>query len=193
MHEALREDQATAMQDEADAVNYKLDQLIRSLNIDYKPKFTPASKVPPRGDNWECATWQVTLTRGPVSLATPYYMGLACLPGLPSGGRVLAVKNNVANSLEKGTYPVNWFNDSPFIRRKPLTAPKLRDVLYSLVQDASVIDHDSFESWASEFGYDEDSRAAERTYQQCMAIALKLRAMLGEAALSALREAFQDY
>jgi hypothetical protein len=66
--------------------------------------------------------------------------------------------------------------------------PDATDVLSSLCTDASVLDSSGFEDWASEFGYDTDSRQAESTYRACLEIALKLRAAIGDAALSELRE-----
>lgn len=63
----------------------------------------------------------------------------------------------------------------------------------SLVSDADVLDCSTFEEWADNLGYDKDSRKAEATYRECLALALKLRNGLGEAALAELREAAQDY
>jgi hypothetical protein len=74
-----------------------------------------------------------------------------------------------------------------------LEKPSAADVLYSLALDASVLDSATFEEWASELGYDPDSRSAEKIYRACLEIALKLRAAIGDAGLEQLREAFQDY
>ena len=71
--------------------------------------------------------------------------------------------------------------------------PELRDVLYSLSMDASVLDSSCFEEWANELGYEADSRKAEGIYKACLDIALKLRNALGEAGLEKLRTACQDY
>ncbi len=71
--------------------------------------------------------------------------------------------------------------------------PDIVDVIYSLSMDASVLDHASYESFASDFGYDADSRKGEAVYRACLEIALKLRAAIGEAGLTQLAEAFQDY
>jgi hypothetical protein len=60
-------------------------------------------------------------------------------------------------------------------------------------RDSEVIDHPNFESWASEIGYDADSRKAESIYRACLEIALKLRSALGDRGLKELREACQDY
>lgn len=75
----------------------------------------------------------------------------------------------------------------------PVGAPDIKDVLYSVLMDGEAIDYPDFESWANEFGYDPDSREAEKTYKACVHEGLQLRAMLGDKVLSDLREYFQDY
>lgn len=57
--------------------------------------------------------------------------------------------------------------------------PQLLDILYCLAMDADVLNHSSFESWATDFGYDVDSREARRTYHTCVESANKLAAVLG--------------
>lgn len=71
--------------------------------------------------------------------------------------------------------------------------PDACDVLYSLASDSFVLDAGGFESWASDVGFDTDSRKAESMYRACLDIALKLRAALGESGLTRLREACADY
>lgn len=80
-----------------------------------------------------------------------------------------------------------------------LSAPRLKvspnicDVLYSLSLDGSAIDAGGFEQWASDFGYDTDSRKAEAAYKVCIETGLKLRNVLGENGLRELNNAIQDY
>ena len=65
--------------------------------------------------------------------------------------------------------------------------PTLADVLDCLASDASGVDNaQSFEDWASEYGYDTDSRKAERTYRICEEQAQKLKALLGQDAYNQL-------
>jgi hypothetical protein len=59
-------------------------------------------------------------------------------------------------------------------------APSAADVLSCLLSDASVEDATSFEDWCSDFGYDTDSRQAEKTYRDCLFQTKELRAFLGE-------------
>lgn len=58
--------------------------------------------------------------------------------------------------------------------------PTAADVLSSLCSDARSADRVTFEDWCSEFGYDTDSRRAEKTYLACVEINAKLHALLGE-------------
>jgi len=55
-------------------------------------------------------------------------------------------------------------------------APTVEDVLYSLQSDANV--PDDFEEFCDEFGYDHDSRKAERTHQACLKVGKDLKALL---------------
>src|ERR1051325_1746512 len=58
-------------------------------------------------------------------------------------------------------------------------APQAEDVLDCLASDSAGIDND-FEDWCREYGYDSDSRAAERIYNTCTRQSAKLRKFLGE-------------
>lgn len=71
--------------------------------------------------------------------------------------------------------------------------PDTESVIYSLVMDSSVLDCGGFECWADEFGFETDSRKAESIYRECLDLALKLRAGIGEEGLRKLQDAFQDY
>ena len=58
--------------------------------------------------------------------------------------------------------------------------PTLAEVLDCLASDASGVDNvRSFEDWASEYGYDTDSRRAEKTYRICQKQTASLRHLLG--------------
>lgn len=69
--------------------------------------------------------------------------------------------------------------------------PTAADVLSCLILDASAADYDSFEQWAEDFGYDTDSRKAERVYRACCETAKRLERFLegvDEDTLDALRD-----
>ena len=59
--------------------------------------------------------------------------------------------------------------------------PEAADVLNCLADDsAGVSNARSFEEWAEEYGYDTDSRKAEKTYKVCVKQAARLLSFLGE-------------
>jgi hypothetical protein len=66
-------------------------------------------------------------------------------------------------------------------------APKVADVLDCLSSDASGIENArSFEDWCSEYGYDTDSRKAEKTFKTCEHQAKRLSNFLGSDAFQTL-------
>jgi len=65
--------------------------------------------------------------------------------------------------------------------------PTLAEVLDCLASDASGVDNArSFEDWANEYGYDADSRRAEKTYRICQKQTASLRNLLGRDAYATL-------
>lgn len=65
--------------------------------------------------------------------------------------------------------------------------PTLADVLDCLASDASGVENaESFEEWASDLGYDTDSRKAERTYNAIERQAEGLRRLFGREDARAL-------
>jgi hypothetical protein len=75
---------------------------------------------------------------------------------------------------QKFGYPVP--GKHRFVLRPP--TPDIADVLESLQSDSRDSDS-SFDSWASDFGYDTDSRKAESVYRACQESARKLRNLMG--------------
>ena len=60
--------------------------------------------------------------------------------------------------------------------------PKVTDVLDCLASDSSSIDNArGFEDWCGDFGYDTDSRKAEKTFKVCEHQAKRLRSFLGDS------------
>lgn len=61
--------------------------------------------------------------------------------------------------------------------------PTLADVVYSLASDASAADTArDFADFCADFGYDTDSRKAERTYRACLDIAKRWARVFGSDA-----------
>lgn len=61
------------------------------------------------------------------------------------------------------------------------TAPTVSQVVSCLLSDARAgAEHNTFESFCSEFDYDSDSRTAERAYVACRECSSALRRILGD-------------
>lgn len=150
--------------------------------------------------------WKVTLrrhdldanTRQPTDysrdiLWTDYSAGIAHCPSYKQGMQW------TAENVEAIKFETERGRRAPLIPwRRPTTGgrviePNPLDVIYALVMDAGVLDCGTFEEWASDLGYDSDSRKAEAIYRACLEIALKLRNGLGEDNLAALRAAASEY
>lgn len=69
-----------------------------------------------------------------------------------------------------------------------LAPPHPAEVLYCICSDYAVMDYSSFEDWANSYGYDTDSRKAERIYRECLEQALKLKSILGPNVIAELQE-----
>lgn len=73
-------------------------------------------------------------------------------------------------------------------------APSLPDVVHSLLLDGEpYFNGESFEDWASNCGYETDSRKAEEIYKACMEIGRQLKRGLPHDTITKALEILQDY
>ena len=66
--------------------------------------------------------------------------------------------------------------------------PTVADVMHCVLSDASARHHGSFEDWAAEYGFDEDSRKAEQIYHRCLKTATAMLDYFGEGVLCQLEQ-----
>lgn len=141
--------------------------------------------------------WRVTLIHnGRDVITTDYSAGIGHIPDYRTP-RVYTVGHHEAlvATVETGKnhFTPSGEPTSAFLGKRTELWPDAKDVVASLILDSDVIDFPTFEMWASELGYDADSRKAEATYRACLEIALKIRAAIGDAGMARLRDAFRDY
>ncbi len=174
------------------------DEYIDALGIEYTATFIPFSESRNKGEKLKSLNWLVTLRKGHQEIKTDYMQGQGHVKGYKSkmGGMTMYEKEDQDTRLEKACEEGRWVTailSTGSVFTKPHPGPLLKDVLYSLVMDSDALDYPTFEDWADCFGYDTDSRSGEKVYRACLEIALKMRAMFGDAGLEKLREVFQDY
>lgn len=178
----------------------EIQSLIESLGLAYNAVFVPFSQSRNAGEKHPSLNWKITISKSRhQQLTTDYMQGIGHLQGYNfAQSRALWYTNSVKHAAESGkwnsklTYETQY-SGFPNGNWKPIPSPQLIDVLHSIILDSEVLDCSSFEEWADMYGYDIDSRKAEKTYRDCLEIALKIRIMLGDNVLTQLREAYQDY
>jgi len=159
----------------------EIEEFMTANRITVESVFIPWSRSRNKGEKQPSLNWKVTIKKdGRHVLTTDYSAGMGHAPSYKHFVSI-AVMTSVKLECEHGK-----------AAGKPIL-PDACDVLYSLASDASVLDYSEFENWASDFGYDTDSRKAEAIYRACLDTALKLRNGLGDAGLRALQKASQDY
>ena len=162
--------------------------------ITIRAEFVPFSQSRNKAEKRKTLNWRVTLVfKNRDIMTTDYSAGMA--HGKAYSAKGLGIPNSLMRD-EAMTHEAETgraYYDGASWKHGPKIEPKAPDVLHSLLSDSDVLEYANFESWAREFGYDEDSRKGEALYKACLEIALKLRAGLGESVLSALKEAAQDY
>lgn len=160
--------------------------------------FIPWSQSRNAGEKSPSLNWKVTLKQnGRKILTTDYMAGCAHAPSYEqSFKRNYGNEQLVKAECEYGGKARLMGSSDDFAvvpqSAKGTIKPDSRDVIHSLLLDSEVLDYPSFEDWAGNFGYEEDSRQAERIYNDCMKIALQFR-RIGESVIDELREVFQDY
>ncbi len=169
-----------------------IDKLAADLGLSCTAEFIPTPNQP----GSPSLHWTVTVHRGRASMSLPYSAGCAHAviknpSNVPEGspswnaavrvaceeGRIIRLR--LGGGMSPGGYP------------QP--GPSLRDVLYALVMDSSVLESGGFEDWADELGFDTDSRKAESTYRACIDQSLKFRQLVADEGLKQLQTAFQDH
>jgi len=182
-------------------MNEQIKSALEKHGLTVESVFVPFSKSRNAGNDTPSLNWRVTLKRnGRAVLTTDYSAGCGHAPFYKKIKNTMRMTQwehaELMRECETG-YPVTRAAMGAPMglalqgRKSPIL-PDPADVVYSMLTDSEVIDYSSFEDWAGNFGYDPDSRAGERIYNDCMKIALQFRT-IGESAIAELREVFQDY
>jgi hypothetical protein len=186
--------------DDTQTPKQKLAAAMAELGLTITAEFVPWSKSrnakPDAKIGERSLNWHVTLKRGDRDvLNTDYFAGIGHCPSYKHGKHDHDIARCVIYECEHGVkawLSRNTDTVSSASPRKPIL-PDATDIMYGLISNSSALDHADFESWASDFGYDTDSRSAERTYLACLKSALALRAAVGESGLAALTAAVEGY
>lgn len=164
-----------------------IEAICKRSGVVMQAEFVPFS-ISRNAGKWRSLNWRVTISKAREILTTDYAQGEGHAPAYKHRDR--AERGYMIDyELETGrrAMGVRWGSAPEAYGGKPLAAPSIGDVMQSLARDSDVTEYGGFEEWASEFGYDSDSREAESIYRACLEIALKLRRGLGESLLTEIR------
>lgn len=141
---------------------------------------------PVRSLKEKCVAYNLSLFyKGKKFMTTTYSAGVGNIPGWKP--RMTLDEQEVVDlALKHGKAKAS------FALTKHLV-PYVEDVLYCLVNDSGAADYACFEDWARDMGVDPDSRKGEGVYRVCLETYTRLRAVVGDSGITALKEIFQDY
>ena len=143
--------------------------------------------------NWKAIFWA-----GKAAVTADYSQGIYCIPGAQAlvrkDGWTIYTYNAVKRACFEGKGYIHGgvLGTNPFFDR-PLPKPAADEILHALVHDAEVLNYSGFEAWAGDCGFDPDSRKAEKIYNECRDIALRLRALVGVQAFDELPALLSEY
>jgi hypothetical protein len=124
--------------------------------------------------NWDCDQWRVTLSSKAGFHSFDYFTGIG-----------LRIRRYYGYGSKWDAMQKKHYDDKP-------QKPKVADVLYSLIMDASAAD-ENFHEWCDNYGYSDDSIKAMNIYKSCLEIAVALRKHFSPDILRQVRELLQDY
>lgn len=163
---------------------------IARRNITVAHSFRGAGPIAGEGsfsDDPRATHWGITIVYNNRQMHTSYHMGSGHYRWKRSGewgkkGERVAITSKF---MAGGSLSL-WGAGVLKAESEPIS-PNPDDVLDGLRSDASgVYDARDFEDWASNYGYDTDSRKAEETYRSCQKIARDLEKLLGREAMHEL-------
>lgn len=153
------------------------------------------------GRGWPCISYTVQIKRGNRLIWTgPYRLGIGHVAHKKVTdhiAHVMGIEQAAMNLLRKG----KEFADQRLaaevatkIARYQKVSPKLDDVMSNLLTDGSPhLQHQTFEEWCSEFGYDTDSIKARKTYDLCVEEGMAIARAFTPAELEQLQAAAANH
>lgn len=174
-------------------------ELLERLQLRIETRFVPYSQSRNYEKKWQSLNWKVDVFVGKRKIfeGTDYTQGIGHTPAYKKKFSHTYLRDNAAyQEIESGCHAKPGWSDGSFYpdRKRKIEPPSLEEVMASLVMDGfDAMNHPNVESWAPDYGYDPDSRTAEKIYKECLQIGLTLRSALGDEAFRELREAYYDY
>jgi hypothetical protein len=181
-----------------------LDDYLDSIGATYRVRFVPQSKSRNRNKPEPSINWRYTFKSVTGAMTGDFQQGIGHAPlyntvrGSTPGHTIDLQRAIARRAAERGRAFVSvkevereTYGESIGATRA-LSAPEAASVLNCLVLDSSAKDY-SFVEWCREYGYDDDSRGAERIYNACVKTARELDCVFTSEQLAHLRGLLEGY
>ncbi len=162
----------------------KEPNIVNGFNFDHLPiKAQLVGKAVDNSDGkpWEHYLWNITISYKSGFWTFPYKCGLAHIELKP--GAVPMPRP----PYRKGTLAYEHWQS---LNMRP-ARPKNSDVMYSILSDIQAANQ-SFNDWCSDYGFDNDSMKAFKTYQTCCEYAVFVRKAFTAEQIQQMQKAFEE-
>lgn len=171
-----------------------LESALANAGITYSADFVPLSQSGRAGQfGNRSLNWRATFSNGRRTFTTLFTQGVGFIPPEvfhPGNRHSILNDEQEARICETGKWSRNAFKAA--VSKTDLNPPTAANVLFCLIDDIQVLDYTNYEEWASDFGYDPDSRTGEATYRTTLANTLELRALFGDDLLRRLEDIIEN-
>lgn len=173
------------------------EELVQSVGLEIKSKFVPFSLSKHSEEENKNLNWKVTLSSGKKTMNLDFSKGVGHLPYPQTSFGVTNYQKRMINeaidsAIETGIARKLTIVDKDvkfLLGNAQFPNPTLQEVLYSLCSNSDVRHYLTYEQWASDFGYDTDSRKGEKIYDSCRKVTADFMQLIGsEEKLEKLRE-----
>lgn len=170
--------------------------MLADMGVTVECSFVPFSASRNKDEPRPSLNWRCRVLRNGKAVtgleSVDYGQGSGHCPAYKAGAKRYPVKADLQRAIaiecETGRRAMPSMSRGPYATSATISAPTAADIISALCRDADVLDYARFEDWASDLGFDPDSRKGEAIYRQCLAYGLALRAAIGNDKLQALRE-----
>jgi len=180
----------------------KLENFIKDLDIKIDYVFIPFKLSKSKNDKTPNLNWKVILLNKNGELTTDYTKGIGHLEfenflNIQNVATKNIVNEEVKNAVNHGWHFTLKINDGKvrktIMKSNNFPNPTIKEVLYSLTLDSNALDYQTYEEWASDLGYEQDSRKGEKIFNTIKENSVNLLKILnGRDNLQKLKDIFEE-
>jgi hypothetical protein len=167
-----------------------LTKKVQDAGIDITSTFVPYSasrNAKPNATIEDMSlNWKATFSKNGESFTVDYNKGIGHCPSYRRSARITEDYANAIKAECETGHEAHLSGAGQLAYHAMITLwPD--EVIECLIMDSSVLEQPNFESWASDYGYDADSRKAEAIYKECVKQSQNMQSVFGYELIEELR------